>query len=86
MPDTGIKDLDEAADGIRAVLESVRVHLQEDGGDIELVRVDPDGNFHVRFLGACRTCSLNIMTLQAGIMKLVNQRVPGTGRAEMIRD
>ena len=86
MSDTLIDDLDAAAGRINEVLSSVRHFLQEDGGDIELVSVHPNGDFYVRFLGECATCSMNIMTLQAGIMRTVNQRVPGTRRAEMVRD
>ena len=85
MPDEGFKDLEEARQRIAAVLDSIRGHLQEDGGDIELIHVHENGDFYVRFLGECFTCPLNIMTLQAGIMRVVNQHVPGSRRAEMVR-
>jgi Fe-S cluster biogenesis protein NfuA len=83
--ESGFTDIEDARRRIAEVLDSLRVHLQEDDGDIELVDVHANGDFYVRFLGECATCSLNIMTLQAGIMRVVNQRVPGSRRAEMVR-
>lgn len=85
MPDEGFDDLQEARQRIDAVLDSLRGYLQEDGGDVELVDVHANGDFYVRFLGECFACPMNMMTLQAGIMHVVNQRVPGSRRAEMVR-
>jgi Fe-S cluster biogenesis protein NfuA len=70
---------------IRAALEGVRPYLQEDGGDIELVEVAPDGTVDVRFLGSCATCSLAIMTLRAGVERVLKQAVPAIRRVEMVR-
>lgn len=75
----------EAKRRIRHALESVRPYLQEDGGDIELVEVAPDGTVDVRFLGACATCSLAIMTLRAGVERVLKQAVPAIRRVEMVR-
>jgi len=38
---------------VREVLDKVRPFLQRDGGDVELVDVDPDGLVKVRLKGAC---------------------------------
>jgi Fe-S cluster biogenesis protein NfuA len=85
MTQHGFTDLNAARVRIGEVLDSLRQYLQADGGDIELVDVHENGDFYVRFLGECAACPLNIMTLQAGIMHVVNQRVPGSRRAEMVR-
>jgi Fe-S cluster biogenesis protein NfuA len=70
---------------IRRALDGVRPHLQEDGGDIELVDATPDGIVDVRFLGACADCSLAIMTLRAGVERILKQAVPAIRRIEMVR-
>ncbi len=69
---------------IRTVLDEVRPHLQVDGGDIEFVSVSADGIVEVRFLGACATCSLAIMTLRAGVERAILLAVPGLRRVEMV--
>ncbi len=69
---------------IRGVLDQVRPHLQIDGGDIEFVSVSADGIVEVRFLGACATCSLAIMTLRAGVERAILLAVPGLRRVEMV--
>jgi Fe-S cluster biogenesis protein NfuA len=69
---------------IRTVLEEVRPHLHVDGGDIEFVSVSADGIVEVRFLGACATCSLAIMTLRAGVERAILLAVPGLRRVEMV--
>ncbi len=65
-------------------LESVRPYLKEDGGDVELVSVYPDGIVEVRFLGECAHCSLSIMTLRAGIERTLMLACPDVRRIEMV--
>jgi NFU1 iron-sulfur cluster scaffold homolog, mitochondrial len=58
-------------------LDNIRHFLQEDGGDIEFVRYEPDYKIVViRFTGNCHDCPLNIFTLQAGIMSYLKQQLP----------
>ena len=79
-----LQDLEQARVGIEEALASCRPLLAEDGGDIELVSVDPTGIVEVRFLGSCAHCSLAIMTLRAGIERAIMNRVPGVRRIEMV--
>ncbi|MBN1447050.1 MAG: NifU family protein [Bacteroidetes bacterium] len=73
----------KAEQRIRRVLDSVRPYLQEDGGDIELVSVAPDGIVEVRFLGECAHCSLALMTLRAGVERALMLAEPGIKRVEL---
>lgn len=73
----------EAEQRIRQALDSVRPFLQEDGGDIELVSVAPDGIVEVRFLGECAHCSLALMTLRAGVERALMLAEPGIKRVEL---
>jgi Fe-S cluster biogenesis protein NfuA len=71
---------------ILEVLEVVRPYLQQDGGDVEFVSWVPDDHIvSIRFLGACATCSLNIMTLQAGIQAMMKEEIPDVHRVNMVR-
>ena len=76
-------NIDQAMERIQHALNSVRPFLQEDGGDIELVSVAPDGIVEVRFLGECAHCSLAIMTLRAGVERALMLAEPGIKRMEL---
>jgi Fe-S cluster biogenesis protein NfuA len=68
------------------VLETMRPYLQQDGGDVEFVSWTPEDRIVlIRFLGECATCSLNIMTLQAGIQAMMREEVPAVERVNMVR-
>jgi Fe-S cluster biogenesis protein NfuA len=59
------------------VIDEIRPSLQADGGDIELVDVEEDGGVvKVRLKGACAGCPGAQMTLQFGVQRLLQQRVP----------
>ena len=61
---------------ILEVLELIRPAVQDDGGDIELVEVQPDGTVSIRFLGACIGCPSSEITLREGIARNLRERVP----------
>lgn len=62
---------------VKKVLDMIRPALQNDGGDVELVDVSPDGIVKVRLLGACGHCPMSTMTLKMGIEKTLKDKVPG---------
>ena len=62
---------------IQAVIGQIRPYIQADGGDIELVEVQPDsGKVSVRFSGACRGCPMSAMTLKMGVERHLKEKVP----------
>lgn len=60
---------------VEQVLESIRPYIQGDGGDIELLDV-VDGIVQIRLAGACVGCMHSMMTLQAGIERMLKEAVP----------
>ena len=64
-------------DKVQATLNEIRVALQQDGGDIELVEVEEDGTVKVELQGACRGCPYSQMTLTGYVEKVLKERVPG---------
>ena len=59
-------------------IEVIRPVLQADGGDIELHDVDEvTGVVAVRLVGACGTCPASTQTLQAGVARIMRDRVDG---------
>lgn len=71
---------------IQIALDSIRPYLQEDGGDIEFVAFEEDsGVVELRFLGACRTCPLSVMTLRGGIERVLLTSVKQIKRIESVK-
>ncbi|MFA6570234.1 MAG: NifU family protein [Bacteroidota bacterium] len=70
---------------INIALTKVRPYLNEDEGDVELVRFEEGTNIlEVRFLGNCKDCPLSMMTLRAGIERFVQKEVPEIRRVELV--
>lgn len=77
-------DLVGMEESIQEAIEAIRPALQSDGGDIVYRSVDPDGVVHVGLLGACGTCPVSMMTLKAGVERIIMDRVPGV--TEVVAD
>ncbi len=60
---------------VESALDDIRPHLAVDGGDIELVDITDDYMLEVRWLGACSTCQMTAMTMQAGIEETIRSKV-----------
>jgi len=65
-------------------IELIRPALQSDGGDIVYTGLDEDGVVHVSLVGACGTCPVSMMTLKAGVERIIMDRVPGV--TEVVAD
>lgn len=61
---------------VQEVLNKIRPSLQMDGGDCELVNVREDNVVEVRLTGACKGCPMSIMTLKAGIERVLKNEIP----------
>ena len=64
-------------DKIKQLLEEMRLRLQADGGDVQLVNVTDEGQVEVELTGACKGCPMSQMTLANGIERILKERVPG---------
>ncbi len=70
---------------IEEALVDVRPYLIVDNGDVEIVRYDESTCvLELRFLGACKTCSMSAMTLRAGIERAIRLNIPEIRRVEAI--
>ncbi|MEE8406476.1 MAG: NifU family protein [Acidimicrobiia bacterium] len=63
-------------DKLEETLNYIRPAVQADGGDIVLLGTD-DGKVSLQMVGACGGCPLSMMTLKAGIERILMDRVPG---------
>ena len=64
------------ADKLRETLDYIRPAVQADGGDLVLLGTE-GGTVNIQMVGACGGCPLSMMTLKAGIERILMDRVPG---------
>ena len=65
------KELEEK---VKAALENIRPSLQNDGGDIEFVKMQENVVF-VRLKGSCAGCEYAAMTLKGGVERMLKYDV-----------
>lgn len=63
---------------VREVIEKIRPALQMDGGDIEIVAIEPP-NLKVRLKGACHCCPSASYTLYHGVYAELKKNIPEFG-------
>ena len=61
---------------VQKALEEIRPFLNSDGGDITLISIDDGKHVKVRLEGACNSCSVNQMTLRAGVETTIKKFAP----------
>ena len=67
---------DTMESGVLEAIAAIRPALQADGGDIAYKHIDDAGVVHVELLGACGTCPVSTMTLNADVDRIIMARVP----------
>jgi Fe-S cluster biogenesis protein NfuA len=70
-------------DKVEKVLAKVRIALQQDGGDIELVSVE-DGVVKVRLKGACCGCPMSQVTLSSFVERELKKELPEIKKVEAV--
>jgi Fe-S cluster biogenesis protein NfuA len=61
---------------VEKALAEIRPFLNSDGGDISLVSIEEGKHVKVRLEGACTSCSVNQMTLKAGVETTIKKFAP----------
>jgi len=61
---------------VQKALAEIRPFLESDGGNISLISIEDDKHVKVRLEGACTNCSVNQMTLKAGVETTIKKYSP----------
>jgi len=61
---------------VEKALDEIRPFLESDGGNISLIDIEDDKHVKVRLEGACISCSVNQMTLKAGVETTIKKYAP----------
>ncbi len=67
------------------VINDLRPFLMNDGGNIELVKIE-DGKVFVKFMGACSNCPMKQITLREGIEKTLINKVEGVNEVILVEE
>ncbi len=60
---------------IKQIIENIRPYINEDGGDIEFIKLDENYVF-IKLYGACVQCGFQDNTINYGILKMINEKYP----------
>ena len=66
--------MSELAQKITARLEELRVHLQADGGDLEVVAIEGK-TVKLKLRGACGGCPHAAMTIKGGLERILRDEI-----------
>ncbi len=59
---------------VKEAINAIRPALQNDGGDIEFVRLDGK-DVYVKLVGACAGCPMSQLTLSNGVQRYLREAV-----------
>jgi Fe-S cluster biogenesis protein NfuA len=69
---------------VQQALNDIRPFLQQDGGDVQFVRMRDNGVLELSWQGTCKICPMNQMTLRAGVERKLMNEVPEVKRVETV--
>ena len=79
VPADALSDEERATrlDDLTALIDLIRPAVQSDGGDLALVHADVEtGVVEVQLQGSCSSCAVSSTTLQAGVSRIMRDRLP----------
>jgi Fe-S cluster biogenesis protein NfuA len=66
----------ERLDALTSLIDLIRPAVQADGGDLALVHADVEtGEVEVQLQGSCSSCAISSTTLQAGVNRILRERL-----------
>ena len=69
---------------IEKALDRIRPYLRADGGDVKFKQLRPDGILEVKWEGTCLICPMSVLTLRAGVERVIMKEIPEVKRVEAV--
>ena len=69
---------------IEKALDRIRPYLRADGGNVSFKQLRPDGILEVRWEGTCLICPMSVLTLRAGVERVIMKEIPEVKRVEAV--
>lgn len=76
--------MNELTKKVESALEQIRPYLQADGGDVALIEITENYIVKLELKGACKSCSMSMMTMKAGIEDSIKRIAPEIKGVEAI--
>ncbi len=76
--------IDSLSKRVEEALDQIRPYLQADGGNVSLVEITDEFIVKVELHGACKSCSMSMMTMKAGIEESIKRSVPEIKSVEAV--
>ncbi len=70
---------------IEETLSQLRPYLEADNGNISFIELTDEMIVRVRLEGACKSCSMSMMTLKAGVEQSLLKSIPELKSVEAIK-
>ena len=71
------EERDERLSELDSIIDLMRPAVQADGGDLVLTSADAEaGIVEVTLQGSCSSCAISATTLQAGVERILRDRLP----------
>ena len=71
------EDRKQRLEDLTGLIDMIRPAVQQDGGDLLLVEADVEkGTVEVMLQGSCSSCAISTTTLQAGVERILTDRLP----------
>ncbi|MDE6289254.1 MAG: NifU family protein [Ureaplasma sp.] len=67
-------DINKRIEDIKEVIETIRLYIQQDGGDLEFVEYR-DNVVTIKLLGACVGCSMTDFTYKDGVESILKDEI-----------
>jgi Fe-S cluster biogenesis protein NfuA len=61
---------------IEEALNQIRPFLQADGGNVKFLEYTSEGIVKLELEGACKSCSMRMMTFKAGLEETLKRSIP----------
>lgn len=69
---------------VEEALNQLRPFLEADGGNVSIVEITEDKTVRLELQGACKSCSMRMMTFKAGIEEAVRRAAPEVKAVEAV--
>lgn len=69
---------------VEEALSQLRPFLETDGGNVSLLEITADFVVKIELQGACKTCSMRMMTFKAGLEEAIRRAAPEVKAVEAV--
>lgn len=76
--------MNEIRQKVEEALNQIRPYLENDGGNVSLKEITEELDVKLELHGACKTCSMSMMTMKAGIEEVIRRTVPEIRSVEAV--